>query len=62
MLVQDGEDLKVTDFSHMDLKGYFPVRIMNMMLGTMMSKGIPKLRKVIDEIQANGGVYNDPMS
>ena len=62
MLVQEGEDLKVTDFSHLDLKGYFPVRIMNMMLGTMMSKNIPKIRKTVEEIQANGGVYNDPMN
>jgi hypothetical protein len=50
MLKQEGEDLRIVDFSNMDLKGYFPVRIMNMMMGTIMGKGIPKLRKTINEI------------
>jgi hypothetical protein len=42
--------LVVTDFSNLDLKGYFPVRILNMMMGTMMSKGITRLRAVLYEI------------
>lgn len=62
MITQDGLDLKVKDFSHIDLKGYFPVRIMNMMLGTMMGKGIPKMRETIDKVKANGGVFDDPMN
>lgn len=34
------DDLMITDFSLMNLKGYFPVRIFNMMIGTIMPKGL----------------------
>ena len=64
MIRQDPDctsDLLVTDFSNMDMKGYFSPRIMNMMMGTILSKGYTKLRKTLSEIGANGGVYDDPM-
>ena len=54
------DDLLVTEYSNMDMKGYFPPRIMNMMTGAILSKGYAKLRKVLIEIKANQGVYVDP--
>jgi hypothetical protein len=32
------DDLLITDFSNFDMKGYFPARIMNMVLGSMLPK------------------------
>jgi hypothetical protein len=40
MAEQKGNDLHVLEFSNFDMKGYFPVRLMNMMLGSMVSKGM----------------------
>ena len=40
MAEQKGPDLHVLEFSNFDMKGYFPVRLMNMMLGSMVSKGL----------------------
>jgi len=37
------EDLLVQDFTTMDMKGNFPMRIMNMMIGTMMPKSTEKM-------------------
>jgi len=43
-------DLSVTDFSVMNMKGYFPVRLFNLMMGTMLAKGVPKLYATAREI------------
>lgn len=53
------DDLWVTEYSNMDMKGYFPPRIMNMMTGAILSKGYTKLRKILTEIRLNGGVFDD---
>jgi hypothetical protein len=47
---QVGEDIHLTDFSSMDMKGYFPKRLMNMMLGTMMPKMIKTQRERLSEM------------
>jgi hypothetical protein len=39
------EDLLVTEFSNFDMKGYFPSRIMNMVMASM----IPKMQKEMRE-------------
>ena len=54
------EDLLVTEYSNMDMKGYFLPRIMNMMTGAILSKGYAKMRKILTDVGKNGGVYNDP--
>ena len=43
MSEQKGEDLHMTEFSNMNLKGYFPVRLMNMVLGSMIQAGIGQM-------------------
>lgn len=53
------EDLLLTDYSTMDLKGYFPPRLMNMMMGTMLPKMEKQLRQKLYDVEKNGGVYND---
>ena len=35
---QVGNDIHLTDFSSVDMKGYFPKRLLNMMIGTKMPK------------------------
>ena len=50
------DDLLIEDFTTMDMKGNFPMRIMNMMIGTMMPKSVAKMYGTIDEIKANNGV------
>ena len=47
---QVGEDIHLTDFSSMDMKGYFPMRLMNMMIGSMMPKMLKNQRKKLDEL------------
>ena len=50
------DDLLIEDFTTMDMKGNFPMRIMNMMIGTMMPKSAAKMYGVIQEIKKNNGV------
>ncbi len=38
------EDLLITDYSNIDFKGYFPMRLMNMMIGSVMPKGIENMK------------------
>ena len=35
---EDGDDTRYVEFGHMDMKGWFPARLMNMMLGTQMTE------------------------
>ena len=37
--------LHLLEFSNMDMKGYFPMKMMNMFMGSMLAKGIPELKK-----------------
>ena len=32
---EDGEDLRYLEFAYLDMKGWFPPRLMNMMVGSM---------------------------
>ena len=47
---QVGPDVELTDFSSMDMKGYFPMRLMNMMIGSMMPKMLKNQRKKLDDL------------
>ena len=40
---QEGDDLFVQDISSFDFKGYFPMRLMTMMMGSIMPKAIGEL-------------------
>lgn len=54
LVKQDPEspnDLLVTEYSNMDMKGYFPPRIMNMMTSAILAKGYGKLKRVLTEIK-----------
>lgn len=44
-LKQVGDDLHVQDISSFDFKGYFPMRLMSMMMGSMMPKMIGELNE-----------------
>lgn len=37
--------LEVIEFSNMDMKGYFPMKMMNMVMGSAIAKSIPDLHK-----------------
>jgi hypothetical protein len=37
---EDGDDLRVVEYSNMDLGGYFPAKLLNMIMANMMSKGM----------------------
>ena len=47
-------DIEFMDFSIMNMKGYFPVRVFNMMMGSMMSKSMTNVYKIAKENQQNG--------
>ena len=45
----------MSEWSKMDLKGYFPMRLLNMLIGTMMPKTFDMQKKLLETIAANGG-------
>lgn len=45
-------DMKITDFTSMDLKGYFPSRLMNMAIANMISIGILEVAAKVKEVKA----------
>lgn len=47
---QVGNDVELTDFSSMDMKGYFPMRLMNMMIGSMMPKMLKSQRAKLNDL------------
>lgn len=51
------EDLLITDYSNFDMKGYFPARLMNMVIGSMLPKMEKQLRKQLYDVEKNGGIY-----
>ena len=42
----DGK-LEILEFSNMDMKGYFPMKMMNMFMGSAIAKSIPELHKAM---------------
>jgi hypothetical protein len=50
------EDLLVTDYSNFDMKGYFPTRIMNMVIGSLLPKMEREMRQKLRGIEQNGGI------
>ena len=48
---QVGEDLHVLEFSNFSLGGYFPAKLLNMVLANMMAKGVAQFVKKINEVQ-----------
>lgn len=48
---QVGDDLHVKEFSNFSLGGYFPAKLLNMVLSNMMSKGIAVFVKKINDLQ-----------
>ena len=60
MLRQDPEkpeDLLSTDYSNMDMKGYFPARLMNMVIGAQIPKMEKQFRQKLYDVEKNGGIY-----
>ena len=45
---KDGS-LHILEFQNMDMKGWFPVSLFNMVIGSAMKKGIPDLMKQMDK-------------
>ena len=48
---QVGPDMHLTEFSSFDMKGSFPMRLMNMVMGAMASKG---MTRIYDEFKKSG--------
>ena len=44
---QDGDDVKMLEFSYFDMKGWFPARLMNMMIGSMASAQLKDMAKKV---------------
>lgn len=44
----DGK-LEILEFSNMDMKGYFPMKMMNMFMGSAIAKSIPELHKAMNK-------------
>ena len=44
--------MKVTEYTTMNLGGWFPMRLLNMMIGVMMKKGMGELMKKLHKYQA----------
>jgi hypothetical protein len=56
LVQQQGPDIKITEFSNFNMKGYFPMRLLNMVMASAVEKGlggmqekIMKCQKEIDE-------------
>ena len=41
----EGGGMTFVEFSNFDMKGYFPMRMMNMFMGSAIAKSIPLLKK-----------------
>ena len=54
VVVQKGDDLEFTDLANFNIGGYVPASLLNMVMGSMMKKGIAtfssKLRKINDAL------------
>ena len=42
---QEGDKVVGIEFSNMDMKGYFPTKMLNMVMGSMAGKGISEFAK-----------------
>ena len=42
---QDGENIVGKEFTNLDFKGYFPVKMLNMIMGSLAGKGIEEFGK-----------------
>ena len=49
---EDGEDLLFEDIANFNMGGYVPSSLMNMMLGSLMAKGMSKFKDKLDKMQA----------
>lgn len=48
---QVGEDLEAHEFSQVNMGGYFPMRLLNMFIGSLIGKGMAEARKKMLELQ-----------
>ena len=37
-MYQDGDDMRFVEFAYFDMKGWFPTRLLNMMVGSMATE------------------------
>ena len=42
-MYEDGDDLRYCEYGYMDMKGWFPARLMNMMVGALYIEQMKKL-------------------
>ena len=47
----EGESLYITEFTQMDLKGYVPTKLMNMVLAAMSKESVGELYKSLQKIE-----------
>ena len=51
-LKQVGPDMELQEFSQMNLGGYFPMRLLNMAIGSLLGKQLKQTRDKLIEIQS----------
>jgi len=47
MVYQNADDVKVLEFSYFDMKGWFPMKLMNMMIGAMYAQQLKDMAKKV---------------
>lgn len=50
---EDGDDLFFKEYTNFDMGGYFPVRLLNLVMTSFMSKGIKQFYQKLREMQEN---------
>ena len=51
LITQDGTSLRLTEFMNMDMKGYVPAGLLNMVLGAMVAEEYKNLRDMLDKFK-----------
>jgi len=46
-IYQEGNDVRMLDFSYFDMKGWFPMKLMNMMIGAMYAQQLKDMAKKV---------------
>ena len=52
VISQVGDELLFEDIANFNMGGYVPSSLMNMMLGSLMAKGITRFKDRLDKLQA----------
>ena len=52
LVSNEGSNLRLIEYQHMDVGGYVPASLMNMVMGSMLSRGLERFKMEMQEKQA----------